>query len=269
MWQHSADLPDEFFSALHEMCKRLDCRADDMASCWMSESNVSPRAHNPGGNASGLFQAMPGTLMGLGYMGHWDDFVKLSAVEQLAWAERYYARHRGQLTSPGACYLATFLPALMSHASESAFVLCASHGPFAYAYAGNHAAFDPEGKGWITVQDLTDRIGRVAVGPRWQEIVDRLRQAAQGADTDPERVPIDIGDDGMPDLTTVQGQQEGLNRCGHNCTVDGVYGSQTRAACVGFQGDRGLKCDGVFGPVTQAEMRRALMQDRPTQPEVV
>src|SRR5258708_39964546 len=93
------ELSDSFFTSLVEMCRRLECRPIDMAGCWMSESGLSPKAHNPGGNASGLFQALPSTLAGLGYRQHWDDFIRLSAEEQLPWAERYYSPFKGQLTS--------------------------------------------------------------------------------------------------------------------------------------------------------------------------
>ena len=74
----------------------------------------------------------------------------------------------------------------MSHASEPGFVLCGRHGPFAFAYAGNYGAFDPDGKGYITVQDLTDRIQRVTTGPRWQEIADRIGMARRDCPTQPE-----------------------------------------------------------------------------------
>ncbi len=184
MWQFSHDLSDEFFGELVDMCKRLDCKPHDLAGCWMSESNVTTRAHNPAG-ATGLFQVIPSTLRGLGFQGDWKAFQALSDLEQLAWAEKYYRPHKGRLVSMGACYLATFLPALMSHAGEPTFVLCGQHGPFAFAYAGNAGAFDPHQKGWITVQDLTDRIERVTTGPRWQEISDRIKVAMEARTTEP------------------------------------------------------------------------------------
>ncbi len=248
MWAHSNDLPDEFFSALHEMCGRLDCRAEEMASCWMSESGMSPTAHNPAG-ATGLFQVIPSTLRGLGFTGDWKAFQALSAVQQLVWAERYYGHHKGRLVSPAACYLSTFMPGLMDHAAEATFVICGRHGPYAYAYAGNYGAFDPTGKGYITVQDLADRIAHVTKGDRWTEIAARIRLAAQGADSSP---------DGMPNVATVVGQQACLNRLGYPCEVDGLYGSQTRAAVVGFQGDHELRCDGVCGRLTQAALALAI-----------
>lgn len=196
MIENSADLSDAFLEAMVLMCRRLECRAVDMAGCWISESNMMPMAHNPGGNASGLFQVMPATLSWLGYSGKWDDFVKLSAEQQLPWAEKFYSHQKGRLVSPGACYLATFLPALMPHANEPMFILCASNGPFQAAYAGNRGAFDPSGKGYITVQDLTDRIDRVlGSSSRAQDIMRRIKLVEATMDTD--EVPI-VPEDDMP-----------------------------------------------------------------------
>ncbi len=242
-WSHSGDLPDAFFPAVVAMCDRLGCAPVDMVSCWMSESDVSPKAHNPGGNAVGLFQAMPATLMGLGYTGTWLDFSHLSAVQQLSWAERYYAHHKGRLVSPGACYLATFLPALMGHAADPFFVLC-SRTIHPEWYTPNKLAFDPGNSGSITVGALTDRIARVTVGPRWDEIYTRLRAA----------VPIDDA----PDVATTRGQQCAYNRLGYPCSIDGQEGPETRGACRAFQGDHNLITDGVCGPLTQVALEIAL-----------
>lgn len=253
MWEHTSDLPDEFFANLVDVCHRLECRPADLAACWMSESEVRPTAHNPAGHAAGIFQVMPSTLRGLGYADGWEQYLKLSPVEQLRWAEKYYAPHTGKLVSPGACYLATFLPALMAHADQPLFVLCARSGPFPWAYAGNYKAFDPNGYGHITVEDLTIRVNKVTRGPRWMEIAERIMSAQKARETDP-----DIVVHHALDLTSVRDQQTALDQLGYPCVSDGAWGPESRVACSSFQYDRMLHVDGVCGPITQAEMQKLL-----------
>jgi hypothetical protein len=183
--RYTADWSDEDIVGLLAVARDVDADPLHLASCWMSESGLHPYAHNPHGNAVGLFQVIPPTLRGLGFFGDWSDFASLSIGEQLKWARRYYARHRGRLVSPGACYLATFLPALMAHAAEPLFVLCSTtlHPEW---YGPNRATFDPDGRGYITVGDLTRRVEAVTRGPRWDEFASRVRDAAQDAPTLPE-----------------------------------------------------------------------------------
>lgn len=192
---HTADWSDDDINALVAMAGRLEARALDLAGCWMSESNLTTVAHNSRGDAAGIFQAMPATLRGLGYHGDWQAFTALSVGEQLEWAERYYAPHRGRLVSPGACYLATFLPALMGHAAESAYVLCGRFGPHAEWYRAN-SGLDVNHDGWIRVQDLTDRIAQVTRGPRWDEFAARVIEAIKGADTSPDPIVVSLSEGG-------------------------------------------------------------------------
>jgi hypothetical protein len=189
--QHTADWSDSDIGALIVMAGRLEARPLDLAGCWMSESGLSSVAHNANGNAAGIFQAMPATLQGLGYQDDWKAFTALPIAAQLHWAERYYAPHRGRLVSPGACYLATFLPALMAHADEPTYVLCGRFGPHELWYRAN-SGLDVNKDGWIKVQDLTDRIEQVTRGPRWDEFANRVRDVAQDVDTLPEPVAIDL-----------------------------------------------------------------------------
>jgi peptidoglycan hydrolase-like protein with peptidoglycan-binding domain len=37
---------------------------------------------------------------------------------------------------------------------------------------------------------------------------------------------------------------------GFALTADGVYGPESKAACVAFQKDRGMSADGIVGPAT-------------------
>ena len=143
---------------------------------WASESNNDPSAHNPDGNASGLFQLMPATAKSLGYDTDADPtlaaYRALSVAEQLTWATKYYATERPYLGTVGEFYTCTFLPAVAHLAYNPAFVLCAAGGPYAWAYRAN-PSFDRAKKGAITVQDLIDAADR-EYGPRARGIAARV-----------------------------------------------------------------------------------------------
>jgi transglycosylase-like protein with SLT domain len=178
-WTASADLPDEFFPALAAMCERLGCEPLDLLGVAANESGIHAGAHNRNGDASGLWQLMPSTARGLGWQvasdPHLDAFRALGAVDQLPRFERYFNPYRGKLVSSGACYVATFLPALLPHAGDPTFVLCGSGGPLAWAYSAN-AGFDTGKTGVIRVSDLQAAVARATkfLGARWSEIVTRV-----------------------------------------------------------------------------------------------
>lgn len=161
-----------FFAPFIAMCARLDVSPVDLLSVACNESRCSAEAHNPHGDASGLWQLMPSTARGLGWNvdadPHLDAFRALGAVGQLPWFEKYFAPHKGKLVSAAACYVATFLPALLAHAGDPSFVLCALGGPLEWAYKANKG-FDPRGAGRITVSDLAAAIERAsaAMGATW------------------------------------------------------------------------------------------------------
>jgi|GEM_PF-2025012 len=46
-----------------------------------------------------------------------------------------------------------------------------------------------------------------------------------------------------------------LDRFGYKCTVDGIYGSETKAAVMAFQKELLLKTDGIAGPETLTAVR--------------
>jgi hypothetical protein len=152
---------------------------------WANESNNDPAAHNPNGNASGLFQLMPSTAKGLGYDvtsdPHLAAYRALSVSEQLGWALKYYASHRDYLNSVAGFYCVNFLPALASKASDPRSILCGHAGPLQWAYDANKS-FDYEDKGYITPQDLADAANH-AYGPRAQLIATLI---ARHVDTEPE-----------------------------------------------------------------------------------
>lgn len=269
-----ADIPEGFWSRFEDLCHTCAVRDGlDLLGVWMSESGVRADAHNPAGHASGIFQAMPATLAGLGFApgaadgpARADAFRLLNALEQLPWAERYYRPAYGRLVNKAACYMWTFLPADIALASDGESVIVAKKGS-ALAPDGRrstvfdvNSAFDRNGDQAIQVRELEQAIQRACRGPRWSAIVERWRQHLGLQPGIPETMPP-----AMPDLRTLRGVQEALSVLGYAPgPLDGVMGAKTRAAIGEFQLASGLQADGVPGPLTREALRVALNVTRIT-----
>jgi hypothetical protein len=178
------DLSDSFFEQWVAMCGRLDVDPLDPLRVAYSESDCSARAHNPGGDAVGLIQFMPATLVNLGWHQGWAAFAALSAEQQVPFVEAYFKSHaHGHdgsplLLSDAHCYVVTFLPACLPSvvaAGDAAdhVVLCAKAGPLAWAYRDN-PGLDADGDGRITVGDLRTHLAKVCRGARYDAIAARL-----------------------------------------------------------------------------------------------
>ena len=244
----TSDLSDKFFVELRRIAEKLGASALDMAAVMMSESGVSAKAHNPNGGASGLIQFMPKTLLGLGWTKGPEAFRKLNAIDQLPFVEAYYLSYVGYLDSVAGLYVATFLPALIKHASKKNYVLTAKGGQLGWAY-GPNAVFDSNKDLQITVQELEDAVARSCKGQRWAEISARI--SGDGLD-------VDTADD-KPDLNTVEGLQQALSSLNIDPgPIDGIIGPKTVSAIKSFQQFVGLDPDGVYGPLTRAEIEKEL-----------
>lgn len=178
-------LPAEFFPPFVSVCARLLCDPKHLLSVAANESGCNPAAWNEGGKAAGLWQLTPVAAPGVG----WNPndtraFAQLTAVQQLPYWERYFRPHRGQLVSPAAAYVCTYLPAGMSIAGNPDALLCSKDGrtdippaPGSHAwstaavvswYKGN-LGFDAKRCGEIRVRDLNAAIDRAtkALGDTW------------------------------------------------------------------------------------------------------
>jgi hypothetical protein len=183
-WTDTADIPAylAFLDAVGIEDETVPLRV------WASESDNHAAAHNPDGDASGVFQLMPATAKDFGYNlaadPHLAAFRASGVAGQLVWATRFYSNHAGHVGTVARFYTCTFLPALLECADDSGFVLAAKGGPLAWAYDANRS-FDHAGKGHITVQDLVDATVR-ATGPRTRELIARVQTAkAARAATEP------------------------------------------------------------------------------------
>ena len=55
--------------------------------------------------------------------------------------------------------------------------------------------------------------------------------------------------------TAVLQLQQALNALGYDCgSVDGIFGSKTKAAVLAFQKANGLAADGIVGPLTWGKL---------------
>ncbi len=256
----TSDIPDDFEDKFLTLCEKYDWEPISVLKCWNSESELKSHEQNPNGFASGIFQLMPDTAHGLGWMPgdpRWNavaaarkakdwkgsalllkqlmaGYIQLNATEQLDWAEKFYGP-KGPMRTGAECYVRTFLPAEKDHADDPYYILCGINGPYKDAYIANHQVFDKEGKGYIRVQDLTDRIELVWQGARAEEIATRIYDA-QGIPEDQRPVYQ------YCNTETLAGCQEGLNKLGFdtlsvlaNGKGDGIWGPHSCKACEEFQ----------------------------------
>lgn len=201
-------LPVEFWPVYDAGCRRIDVNPVDLLAVAANESGLNPRAWNAGGEAAGLWQLTPA---GAGAAGWPRDqthrFSSLTAVEQWPFWETYFRRFKGRLRTRAACYMATFLPALLALAADDGALLCSAAGltdgvgPWSKHdvqgwYNGNRG-FDRARTGEIRVRDLTAAIDRstLALGGVWADCVAAIeREQAKLRDTVPE---LDVTDGGQ------------------------------------------------------------------------
>ena len=250
---YTADISELALTRFADVCGFLACQQLDLAAVLYSESGWYATAHNPNGDASGIFQAMPATLKGLGFAPELPPdaraakFRTLTAADQMPWLKRYYAPYRGKLNSVTACYLATFLPADLAHAGDDQYVLAQKGGYRGVIYTAN-AAFDANRDLCIRVGELGQAVRRNCTGPRWADLVSKLSGGALAPK--PDALGSGAG--------TTRWVQERLVALGFSPGVaDGVWGPRTRAALVGFQRSVHLVPDGILGPLTMAKLKAA------------
>lgn len=102
----------EFRAAVFVLCARQKLVPDYLMACmaWESAETFSPNIRNAAGSgAVGLIQFMPATARGLGTTA--EALASMTAVQQLAYVERYFKPYAGRLRSLSDHYMAILWPA--------------------------------------------------------------------------------------------------------------------------------------------------------------
>jgi hypothetical protein len=197
---NSADVTMSFLRATAELARRLrlrgaDLTGEDLLSVWYGESGIladsyGPPAHRashepPAGassNADGLWDYGlnglhgPAGLRAVGWRGTPEEYLALSAEQQLPYVERFYtlavpASAWPYVHGARSLYAINAWPGYYA-ARPSAFLqddyVIARRGKGAY-----YSAFDFAGNGTNTPADIDRWIALRTTGPRWEEIRER------------------------------------------------------------------------------------------------
>lgn len=179
----TSDLPSQFFVNLRAMGNRL-APDNPLFPEWLlimmqSESGIKPSVPNGAGAPFyGLIQQGKPTFTPLTP----EQFMALSAVDQLKYVERYYnGQPVSKLLSPGNLYQLNFVPASTARGFGPDTIIAAKGGT---GYGGAENAFytsnsllDTDGDGAITVKDLDARMAKLAQNGRVKEAISRLPPA--------------------------------------------------------------------------------------------
>jgi hypothetical protein len=158
------NVPMSDLRALIQSAYRLGVEPDWLAAVISFESGFNPRAQNPHSKATGLIQFMPSTARALLNASSNDAAIQklltMSFADQLVLTERYFAPYRSKMSSLEDTYLAVFYPAAIGTPPDH---IVGRPGSAVY---NQNKVFDPEGKGYITKDDITSTIRKRFVDAR-------------------------------------------------------------------------------------------------------
>lgn len=148
-----------------EMAKRLETNADWLAAAMASETGgtFDPKIRNPRGGATGILQFMPTTASRLGTSV--DALAAMTAVEQLAYVEKYFEPVRGRLKTPGDIYVVMF----GKQPGKPGDTVAAVAGTLAYDW---NAPFDLNKDGTITHDEIGAMIRKVLASAETRPRID-------------------------------------------------------------------------------------------------
>lgn len=163
--------PPAVWRELLAIAARRGLDVDHLAAVIAQESGWNPQAENPYSHAVGLIQWMPQFAPVFGTTT--DALKRMSALEQLAYVEKYFARFR-QL-APRDIAIAVFLPARIGRPdSEIAF----EAGSVGYR---QNAGLDTDHDGRITLGEVRDATDRKLAGVgRFDVDVDTSSRSSSG-----------------------------------------------------------------------------------------
>lgn len=147
-----------FRERVYQLCDRL-VWSEDHASWFMAAMafetgrTFSPSVRNPRSTATGLIQFMAKTAAGLGTTTA--RLAQMTAVEQLAYVERYLAPYAARIASIEDLYMAILWPAAVGHGSESALWRVGTA-----AYTANKG-LDSNGDGTVTKREAAAKVRRL------------------------------------------------------------------------------------------------------------
>lgn len=107
-----------FLAKVQEISRKLEINPNWLMAVmnWESARTFSPSVKNPYSSATGLIQFMRATAIDLGTTV--EKLAQMSAVEQLDWVYKYYARYKSKLNSYTDLYLTTFYPVAVGKSSN-------------------------------------------------------------------------------------------------------------------------------------------------------
>lgn len=145
----------EFRAAVFALCARQKLVPDYLMACiaWESAETFSPHIRNAAGSgAVGLIQFMPATARGLGTTA--EALAEMTAVQQLAYVERYFKPYAGRLRSLSDHYMAILWPAAIGK-QESHDLWDAATRPTTYR---QNAGLDANRDRVITKAEAADKV---------------------------------------------------------------------------------------------------------------
>lgn len=173
-------------------------KPEDLLLIMKLESGISPTAHNPAGNASGLIQFMPSTLKNMGYTDGHEKFRTLDAVQQLDYVKAYIEQNMkmngGPFKSAARCYVSIFfpvalgLPGVQREDMSTPIVSADGSQPkyksvspsfVAKAYSQNKG-LDTDKDGIITYGDLDRKLSGLKNNKDYVQAVQSLRAVSGG-----------------------------------------------------------------------------------------
>lgn len=140
-----------FINKVYDVSNRLNINPNWLMAIMYFESakTFNPAIQNPYTNATGLIQFMPQTATELGTS--IAALKNMSAVEQLEYVYKYYARYKSKLKSYIDLYLTTFFPLAVGKSDD--FVLETNNIP-ASLIANQNPVFDLNNDNVVTVGEI-------------------------------------------------------------------------------------------------------------------